>query len=182
MKKLTLIFSLAMFIMLSPLQLVQAQEDYGYLFISVGDAIMKVKANDWESAEKLISQLSKDWEQVEYSKSGEAEKVEQSILKLSKLVKNREAEPMLEALSDVSHRLVAFEEEQNPDDQEEQREKFLTTLTPILEQLKQQTIKVRMRNINYSYHHGIKMRASSVNKALLIMEKSKHKWVSYELL
>ena len=137
MKRVGLIFSIIMFIVLSPLSSVQAQEDYSHLFISVGDAIMKVKENDWESAEKLVSQLSKDWEQVDYSKSEEAEKVEQSVSKLDKLVKDREAEPTLAALSDVSHRLVAFEKEQNPVDQENQREKFLTTLAPKLEQLEQ---------------------------------------------
>ena len=79
---------------------------------------MKVKDNDWESAEKLVSQLSKDWEQVDYSKSEEAKKVEQSVSELDTLVKDREAEPTPAALSDVSHRLVAFEKEQNPVDQE----------------------------------------------------------------
>ena len=79
--------------MLSPLPFVQAQEDYSSLIYISRRCDHEGQRNDWESAEKLVSQLSKDWEQVEYSKSEEAKKVEQSVSELDTLVKDREAEP-----------------------------------------------------------------------------------------
>lgn len=118
------------------MQLVQAEEDFRELFISVGDAMMKTKAADWEMVESLAVQLNTDWEQVDKSESKEAAKVDQALKKMNKVLKKHQKEPMLNALADVSETLVAFEKEQNPVNEEEQREELKLALTPILANLK----------------------------------------------
>ncbi|MGC8229403.1 FTR1 family iron permease [Pseudobacillus badius] len=137
MKKLVILCSLLLFL-LSPMQLsaVQAEEDYGELFISVGDAMMKTKAEDWKAVETLIGQLNDDWKQVDPGKSKEAEKVDKALSKANKVLGKHEKESMLEALSEVSHALIAFEKEQNPVDEKQQRLEVKTAFTPILADLK----------------------------------------------
>lgn len=137
LKKVTILINLIVLIMLTPLQFASAEENYSDLYISVGDAIMKVKAEDWESVEKLVAKLSSDWEKADVPENETSDKVEESISTLDELVKNHEKEPVLVALSDVSRSLVALEKEQNPVDQEEQRGQVKTALTPILEEMGQ---------------------------------------------
>jgi high-affinity iron transporter len=137
LKKVTILISLIVLMMLSPLQFASAEENYSDLYISVGDAIMKVKADDWDSAEKLVAQLSSDWEKADVPENETSKKVGDSISTLDDLVKEREKEPVLDALSDVSHSLVALEKEQNPVDQEEQRGQVKAALTPILDEMGQ---------------------------------------------
>lgn len=136
MKKLVILCSLLLFL-LSPMQLsaVQAEEDYGELFISVGDAMMKTKAEDWKAVETLIGQLNDDWKQVDPGKSKEAEKVDKALSKANKVLGKHEKESMLEALSEVSHALIAFEKEQNPVDEKQQRLEVKTAFMPILADL-----------------------------------------------
>ncbi|XXM74475.1 FTR1 family iron permease [Lysinibacillus sphaericus] len=133
----TILISLIVLMMLSPLQFASAEENYSDLYISVGDAIMKVKAEDWDSAEKLVAQLSSDWEKADVPENETSKKVGDSISTLDELVKERKKEPVLDALSDVSHSLVALEKEQNPVDQEEQRGQVKAALTPILDEMGQ---------------------------------------------
>lgn len=137
MKKLVILCSLLLFL-LSPMQLsaVQAEEDYGELFISVGDAMMKTKAEDWKAVETLIGQLNDDWKQVDPGKSKEAEKVDKALSEANKVLGKHEKESMLEALSEVSHALIAFEKEQNPVDEKQQRLEVKTAFMPILADLK----------------------------------------------
>ncbi|OCA87241.1 FTR1 family iron permease [Pseudobacillus wudalianchiensis] len=135
MKKLIILFGLLLYV-LSPIQPVQAEEDYGNLFISVGDAMMKTKADDWKAVETLVAQLNEDWEQVDQAKSKEAKKVDKTLLEVNKALDKQEKEPMLTALSNLSHALVSFEKEQNPVDEEEQRLQVKSAFTPVLADLK----------------------------------------------
>jgi high-affinity iron transporter len=135
MKKFIFLFCLTLFV-LSPSEFVHAEEDYGDLFISVGDSIIKVKADDWESAERLVAQLNEDWKQVNQTENKESKNVQKSILKLNKAMKDHQKEAVLSALSDVSHALVAFEKEQNPIDKVEKREEVKSALMPLLTDLK----------------------------------------------
>lgn len=135
MKKWIFLFCFTLFV-LSPFGLIHAEEDYGNLFISVGDAIIKMKADDWDSAELLVAQLNEDWEQVKQTESKEAKNVQKALLKLDNAMKEQQKEAVMTALSDVSHALVAFEKEQNPVDQVEQREEVKSALMPILTDLK----------------------------------------------
>lgn len=106
-----------------------------YLF-QLATRIMKTKAEDWEVVETLVAQLNKDWKQVDQKDSKEAKNVERALSKMDKALVKHQKEPMLSTLSDVSHALVAFEKEQNPVDEEEQRKEVKSVLIPILADLK----------------------------------------------
>lgn len=106
MKKLVLLV-LCLFMFFPPFA--DAEEDYSDLFILVGDAIMKVKADDWESAEKLAAELDQSWQQVEKTDSKEAKKVGRTISELTGALDEHQKEETLQALSNVSHALVDFE-------------------------------------------------------------------------
>ncbi len=135
MKKFTILFCLFIYF-LSPVQFAFAEGNLQDLFISVGDAMMKTKGEDWATVEKLTSQLNEQWEKVQKADSEEAKNVERSLKTLNQTVTKHNKEDMLAALSEASHALVSFEKEQNPVNEEEQREEVKTALTPILINLK----------------------------------------------
>ncbi|MFK2827094.1 FTR1 family protein [Bacillus sp. B190/17] len=168
MKKLGILFLLMLYI-LSPMQLVQAEEDYGELFISVGDAMMKTKAGDWEAVKALAAQLHQDWEQVDQTDSKEAKHVEQAIAKMNRALGKQQQEPMLAALSDVSHALVAFEKEQNPVDEEAQRQEVKAAFTPILTNLK---AAIEEENAEEAYAQYQKFQTMWTRKEGIVREQS----------
>lgn len=135
MKKFSILFCILLYLQL-PVQLAFAEENLQDLFISVGDAMMKTKADDWEAVETHISQLNDYWEHVQNANSVEGKNVEQAIKELNLTIEKHNKEEMLAALSEVSHALVAFEKEQNPVNEQEQREEVKVALTPILINLK----------------------------------------------
>ncbi len=134
MLKKILLTCLLLFIF-SPMHNTLADEGYSNLFISVGDAMMKTKASDWETVENLVIQLKSDWQEIDQTDSKEATNVTTAINKLPKLAQKEEKQPMLDALTDVSHTLVAFEKEKNPVDVEAQRKTFESAMLPVVEQL-----------------------------------------------
>ncbi|RJS61794.1 FTR1 family protein [Bacillus sp. PK3_68] len=134
MKKIVILFGLLLY-MLSPIQPVHAEESYSDLFISVGDAMMKTKAEDWKAVDAFVAQLNKDWKQVDQTDSKEAKKVDEALLQVNKVAGKHKKEPMLAALSVMSHALVAFDKEQNPVDEEEQRLEVKSAFMPVLADL-----------------------------------------------
>jgi len=137
MLKKLIIFLGFLLVLFSPISFVQADEGYSDLFISVGDAMMKTKSDDWNSVEKLIVQLNEDWQLVEETDSPEAKGVTESLKKLDQVLVKRDKQPMLDALTEISHALVALEKQQNPVDEQAEREKFKNAFQPTLVELKE---------------------------------------------
>lgn len=135
MKKYFLLVSLLLFVY-SPTQYVQAEEGYSDFFISVGDAIIKTKADEWESVNVVIDQLNTDWENSHQPDTIETNNVDKNITELKKIVQTKEKQQMLDALTMVSHSLVALEKLQNPVDNEAERAKLADALLPVLTDLK----------------------------------------------
>jgi high-affinity iron transporter len=162
------IFLLFLLLILSPFKPASA-EGYGDLFISVGDAIMKVKAEDWAAADRLVNQLNEDWEAVDQTGSKEAKNVENSIVALNETLKKKDEEQVLDALTGVSHSLVAFEKEQNPVDQEKQREDFRVALTPILTDLR---LAIEKKNADETFHQYEAFLAAWTRNESVVREQS----------
>ncbi|MGN7178853.1 hypothetical protein BK139_17635 [Paenibacillus sp. FSL R5-0490] len=154
MKKLVLLV-LCLFMFFPPFA--DAEEDYSDLFILVGDAIMKVKADDWESAEKLASELDQSWQQVEKTDSKEAKKVGRTISELTGALDEHQKEETLQALSNVSHALVDFEKKQNPVDKEKQREEVKNAFNPILEDLSAAITEENAEEVSNQYKNLLAM-------------------------
>ncbi|RBP94712.1 high-affinity iron transporter [Cytobacillus firmus] len=154
MKKLVLLV-LCLYIFFPPIA--DAEEDYSDLFILVGDAIMKVKADDWETAEKLAAELDQSWQQVEKTDSNEAKKVGQAISKLTSVLEDHQKEETLQALTNVSHALVGFEKEQNPVDKEKQREEVKNAFNPILEDLSAAITEENAEEVSNQYRNLLAM-------------------------
>ena len=152
MKKYIALFCLLLFLSL-PIPLAHAEEGYSDLFISVGDALMKTKADDWSSVDLLIKQLTDDWKLVDQSNSTEATEVEKKIELLHKAVKKKDKQQMLDALADVAHALIALEKEQNPVDEEAQREVFEDVFRPGLNDLKIAVESEKIEEANLQYKH-----------------------------
>ncbi|KON86000.1 hypothetical protein AF332_03685 [Sporosarcina globispora] len=146
---------LCLFMFFSPMA--DAEEDYSDLFILVGDAIMKVKADDWKSAEDLVADLDQSWQQVEKTDSKEAKKVGQTISKLTAALEEHQKEETLQALSNVSHALVSFEKEQNPVDKEKQREEVKNAFNPILEDLSASITEENAEGVSTQYQNLLSM-------------------------
>ncbi|MEH6988231.1 FTR1 family protein [Cytobacillus firmus] len=154
MKKLVLLV-LCLFMFFPPFA--DAEEDYSDLFILVGDAIMKVKADDWESAEKLAAELDQSWQQVEKTDSKEAKKVGLTISELTGALDEHQKEETLQALSNVSHALVDFEKKQNPVDKEKQREEVKNAFNPILEDLSAAITEENAEEVSNQYKNLLAM-------------------------
>ncbi|MBE1553936.1 FTR1 family iron permease [Sporosarcina limicola] len=168
MKKTLLLFCLLLYV-LSPMQFAQAEEDYRELFISVGDAMMKTKADDWVAVEELVAQLNEDWKQIDQSKSVEAKNVTQMLKQMNKNMGKHDKELMLAALSDVSHALVAFEKEQNPVDEEALRNELRLALTPILVDLQ---VAIEAENVEEVQAQYKKFLAMWNRKESIVREQS----------
>lgn len=136
--------------LLSPLRFVQA-EGYQELYISVGDAMMKTKADDWKSVEVLVTQLNDDWKKVEQANSKQAAEVNEALKKLNDIVSKHDQVAMLEALTTVSHALIVFEKEQNPVDEQQQRKEVQTALMPVLQKLETAIKKKDAEEVNVQY-------------------------------
>ncbi len=154
MKKYIVLFTLLLLLNL-PLQPVYAEEGYSNLFISVGDALMKTKAEDWPAVEVLIEQLSDDWALLDQSTSTEAVQVEKKIEPLYKVAKKKDKQLMLDALVDVSHALVALEKEQNPVDEKAQRTTFEEAFRPAVVDLKNAVEAENVEEANMQYKNTL---------------------------
>lgn len=135
----------------SPSLISHAEESYSDLFISVGDAMMKTKAEDWDTVKQLIDQLETDWQVIDQTDSKMASQVTTAIKELQKASDTKQKEPMLTALTNMSHALVAFEKEKNPVDTEEQRLNFKAAMKPVIVQLQSAVAKKDAIEIKKSY-------------------------------
>lgn len=154
---------------LSPIRVINAAESYSELFISVGDAIMKVKADDWEAVDELVTQLNDDWVQVEKSGSKEAQNVEKALLQTNQMIKNQDKDKMLDALSGLSLALVEFEKEQNPVDKDQQREEIQEALLPILTKLQ---VAINQQNADETFAQYEKFFSAWSKKEGIVREQS----------
>lgn len=146
-----LLLSCLLLFVFSPVSISHAEESYSELFISVGDAMMKTKAEDWRTVKQLIDQLEADWQVVDQTESEKANQVTTAIKKLQKVSAAKQKQPTLDALSEMSHALVAFEKEKNPVDTEEQRAKFKAAMQPVLSELQQGVAEKDAFKIKKSY-------------------------------
>lgn len=134
MKKASMIFCL-IFIMMTPMTIVHAQESYSGIFSMVGDAMMKTKAGEWDRVKDLAGQMTAEWNQTA-PESKTATDVDKAMRELNDAVKKENNDQTLAALSDVSHALVALEKEQNPVDEAAQRKEIKMLFFPMLDSLK----------------------------------------------
>lgn len=141
MKKLLCILSL-LFILLLPLRISAAEESYSHLFISVGDAIMNGKAENWSEVETALQTLTRDWQENNKSDINEEKLVDKYIKETQEAVKEKNKDVLLKQLSNLSNALVAYEKAMNPVDKAELRNEFKTKVTPALTSL-QEAIRVK---------------------------------------
>ncbi len=109
-----------------------AEENFSPLFIAIGDAMMKVKADDWPAADAALRQFSQSWETIRKDAGKEEQAVHQSFAAAEKAMQARDKAATLDHLSALSSSLLAFEKKTNPVDQAALRQEFQTAITPAL--------------------------------------------------
>ncbi|MBY0121340.1 FTR1 family protein [Bacillus sp. S/N-304-OC-R1] len=135
MKKIIFILILLISLMSPAYSSYAAENNYSHLYISVGDAIMQTKADNWAGADEAFQQLKQDWVQMDKSAGKEEKAVTHAITETEKALKAEDKTLMLKRLTAVSNSLVAYDKAMNPIDHVEERQKFKTAITPPLQAL-----------------------------------------------
>lgn len=122
---------------------VAADTSLSSLFIKVTDATTALKNGDQAEAKKLVKEIEQDFAGIDQHDSKAGKEVSKSLavdgdLKEEDLVK-------------ISKKLLAFEEEQNPVDQDAEKKKLLTSIQPKMDKLKAAIAAKDIESVKSSY-------------------------------
>ena len=107
-----------------------AKESYSEIYIKITDATTALKNNNQTEAKKLFSEVKNEFEKVKNSNSPQGKKVKE-LLEQNKVTLSEND------LKEVTSALLAFEKEQNPVNEEEEKKNFKSKMYPALEVLVQ---------------------------------------------
>ncbi|WP_318505704.1 FTR1 family protein [Bacillus sp. T3] len=150
MKKIMMIFALFL-LFLHPAQGQAAKEDFGPLYIHIGEAIMDTKAGDWEGSKGALNQLKLDWDKIEKTNSHEVKAVNEAIDAAINSLPKKDQSQLLNQLSTLSNALLAFDKMMNPADPEADRANFETALTPVMKSLEEAIATKDADSLNLEY-------------------------------
>lgn len=138
MKKNGIVFLLLLLLLPSFAHYVMAEEEsYSSLFISIGDAIMKTKVDDWEGAEKAVEQFKQQWDQLDKMAGPQEQAVNEELEETEKALEARDVSAMIEHLSALSSAFFDYDKMVHPVDESALREEFGSIMTPALDSLEE---------------------------------------------
>lgn len=112
-----------------------AKESYSEIYIKITDATTALKNNNQTEAKKIFSEVKNEFEKVKNSNSPQGKKVKE-LLEQNKVTLSEND------LKEVTSALLAFEKEQNPVNEEEEKKNFKSKMYPALEVL-EKSIKTK---------------------------------------
>lgn len=154
---------------LNPILTDAAGNNISHFFISVGEAIMSAKAENWQAAESALTQLKHDWEATDQSNLKEGQTVTTLVKEAEQAIASKDKELFLNKLTDLSHALVAYERAINPVDTEAQRKEFNAALTPSLTSLQAAIHTKDTEKMNLAYKQLL---ATWKKKEIAVREQS----------
>ena len=150
MKKIIIAFFLLSSLLI-PSNLISAKEDYGALYISIGEAIMHTKAYSWPDVESAMKKFKEDWSVATKKNSPEKQDVDQALQEAENTLPEHKKQIMLEKLSALSNALLAFDKLMNPVDEEAQRKEVETALKPVFQTLEDAITAKDQEEVNMAY-------------------------------
>lgn len=146
-----LVSFLLIVLLLVPTYQISAEENYGALYISIGEAIMNTKSYSWPEVEAALNQFSEDWSKANKTDSPEAKAVDQAFEEAENNLPDHSKRIMLEKLSSLSNALLAFDKMMNPVDIEAQRKEVATALKPVFASLSEAINTEDAEKVNLEY-------------------------------
>jgi len=116
------------------------EENYGPLFISIGDAIMKTKTGDWAGAEAAFRQFKQQWDQLEKTVGPEEQAVNEALAEVEKALATRDSSAVMDKLSNLSSAVFAYDKTMHPVDEAARREEFMAVMAPALRSLEEAVV------------------------------------------
>ena len=113
------------------------EENYGPLFISIGDAIMKTKTGDWSGAEAAFQEFKRQWDRLEKKSGPEEQAVNEALAEAEKAFAARDSSAVTDQLSKLSSAFFAYDKMMHPVDEAARREEFTAAMVPALRSLEE---------------------------------------------
>ena len=133
-----------------------ARESYSSLYIKITDTTTAIRNNNQNEAKKLFSEVRDEFKKVKNADSVKGKKVQELL--------NKEKSTLSEEdLREVTTALLAFEKEQNPVNDNEEKKKFQSRMNPALDVLEKaiQSKDVELMKKEYLKFNGVWTRNES---------------------
>ncbi|WP_455045313.1 FTR1 family protein [Leptotrichia trevisanii] len=133
-----------------------AKENYSELYIKITDTTTAIRNNNQNEAKKLFSEIKEEFKKAKNSDSTQGKKVQE-------LLKREKSTLSEDDLKEVTTALLAFEKEQNPVNDNEEKKKFQSRMYPALEVLEKaiQSKDVELMKKEYLKFNGVWTRNES---------------------
>ncbi|GHI00263.1 Fe 2+/Pb2+ permease [Neobacillus kokaensis] len=137
-----LLFAFMLLFQTSNFEAVSASENHDELFVLIGDSLMKAKARDVETVVKNMEQFGHEWATIKKKDSQQAKNVDEELKKVQGLVADKKvnSQALSKSLSALSSAVVLYDQEQNPLDKEQAKEK-VKQLLPLIANFKDSLAK-----------------------------------------
>ena len=143
---------------------VGAKENLSPYFVKITDATKAVKEGNQDEAQKLVSEISKEFGKLEHADSEAGKKVQEKLSLSGKITEDQ--------LTQISLALLTFEKEQNPVDLDAEREKLVTRLEPRFEALDKAIASHNLEEVREAYK---KMNSTwTINEAVVRDHSTAH--------
>ena len=132
--------------------------------MKITDATKAVKEGNQDEAQKLVSEISKEFGKLEHADSEAGKKVQEKLSLSGKITEDQ--------LTQISLALLTFEKEQNPVDLDAEKEKLVTRLEPRFEALDKAIASHNLEAVKEAYK---KMNSTwTINEAVVRDHSTAH--------
>ena len=143
---------------------VGAKENLSPYFVKITDATKAVKEGNQDEAQKLVSEISNEFDKLEHADSEAGKKVQEKLSLSGRITEDQ--------LTQISIALLAFEKEQNPVDLDAEKEKLVTRLEPRFEALDKAIASHNLEEVREAYK---KMNSTwTINEAVVRDHSTAH--------
>ena len=143
---------------------VGAKENLSPYFVKITDATKAVKEGNQDEAQKLVSEISNEFDKLENADSEAGGQVQEKLSLSGKITEDQ--------LTQISSALLLFEKEQNPVDLDAEKEKLVLRLEPRFEDLEQAIASQNLETVREAYK---KMNSTwTINEAVVRDHSTAH--------
>ena len=143
---------------------VGAKENLSPFFVKITDATKAVKEGNQDEAQKLVSEISNEFDKLENADSEVGRQVREKLSLSGKITEDQ--------LTQISSALLLFEKEQNPVDLDAEKSKLVSRLEPRFEDLEQAIASQDLEAVREAYK---KMNSTwTINEAVVRDHSTAH--------
>lgn len=122
---------------------VGAKENLSPYFVKITDATKAVKEGNQDKAQKLVSEISNEFDKIDNANSEAGQQVKEKLVLSGQITE--------EQLTQISSALLLFEKEQNPVNLDAEKSKLVSRLEPRFDDLEQAIASQNLESIREAY-------------------------------